>query len=275
MLNVTTLKANKNTDMLTYAQAKEHLLKSSRTAFVLFQRDLATSGARSFLGLGWDFINPLIIAFFFWLLFQARSLNFESGGLPFGIYLIVGVVAWQQFAISLMQSVSLIKRARVIMGSIPVQATTLMLKELLSGFYGLGFRIVIIIGFAILGRQAFSIDMLLAIVPLSFLLLLALSVGFFMSAFNIIASDTEEIAKIGLLGLFYFSGVIFPLDQIGSIGEVLGRLPAAMLMEIMRARLSGGEVSLVTELSLYAGITMFFLVATYVCVIGVRFMRRG
>lgn len=78
-----------------------NIVKNRRLMFSLAKNDFKTKFAGSYLGIIWAFIQPVVTILVYWFVFQVGLRSPGDSGVPFVLYLTVGIVPWFFFADSL------------------------------------------------------------------------------------------------------------------------------------------------------------------------------
>lgn len=238
---------------------------------VLAYRDYRVRYAQTYLGFAWAFIQPLAMLVVFVLVF-AKAAGVDTSPIPYPLFAMAGMAAWNYFAFVMGQS-----------GNSIISAQGMIQKVYFP-------RLIIPLSKAIVGLVDFAISFLLILVlmvwyeyppspmlwALPFFLLMtlvaALGTGIWMSALTIRYRDLQHVVPfIVQFGLFltpaaYPAGLV--ISKLPVWGVVLYYLnPMAGVVEGFRWSLLGGPPPVV-----YAWIS--FLMMVVILVMGLIWFRK-
>lgn len=227
-------------ELLTDAWRSRHLL--SRLGIRVIVKGYV--GAR--LGRAWLFLRPTLSIFAMGLLFGA-VLNAPSDGVPYVLFLLVGMTSWmaiERFVFWSTRSFDVYRRVvrnlHVPMLTIPLASATPAVLEL-----GVMATLTMLTTLWLLAADGtFYLDLrpatLLVPVGLGLALLLAFSVGVWLSALNARARDVRITLRYFLMVWLYSTPVIYSLDALPASWQFLGTInPAVAPVEIVKWGLLG------------------------------------
>lgn len=201
------------------------LYQSRYMATRLVIRDIKSDYAKSFLGLIWDLVDPLVLGFIFYCLMRTRVITPGPTGMPYPMFIIYGLLLYATFMESAMKMIQLVHNAKALLAQLKLPPEALILSVILRVLFNSVFRITVMLFFALLlsagelepGLQAFS--------PLGFIKFLALyptiilagaSIGLLLAPFNAVFSDVGTALRIALGPYRYLSPVLWPLPATGA-----------------------------------------------------------
>lgn len=167
----------------------------------------------SALGYLWSLLKPL---FLFTILYVVFTMILGIGeGIPaYGVYKLIGVLLWSFFSESTNRSVTSITGKSSLIRKISIPKYLVVLASVLNSFTNFLLSSVIIIIFMIVVPDVevtFSMFPLLLLLVVQ-LFVIATSISFILSAMFVRFRDISYIWEVIAQGLFYGSGVIFPLQ---------------------------------------------------------------
>lgn len=176
--------------------------------WVFAKRDLQVKYSQTFLGLTWTIIQPLtaliIYTFFFGFL-----LNWETGGIPYAIYVLSGLLGWNFFSyianagtFGLQESAHLIKKIYFPKSIIPLSKMTFALIEL-------GISMVLLLPLLLYFGQSISWKIVFLPLVLIYNIALGLSFVFWISIFAYKKRDVLHLVPFILHFGIWFSPVFF------------------------------------------------------------------
>ncbi|PWT70506.1 MAG: phosphate ABC transporter permease [Chloroflexi bacterium] len=223
--------------------------------FFLAWRDVKVRYKQTIIGVVWVLLQPLAMVSVFWLLF-GRIAQLPSDGIPYPLYVLVGLIPWQFFSRVIGESTnSLITDQRLITRVyfprlvVPIATTLTALVD-----FGLAMCLVIVlmIWFGAVPGAA------LLFLPIAILLMLlaAMGVGFWLSALNVEYRDVMHAVPFLVQFWFFVTPILygtsilpdswrwlFALNPVTSVVEsfhwcLLGTIPMDATILIMSAALA-------------------------------------
>ncbi|QJX00485.1 ABC transporter permease [Frigoriglobus tundricola] len=179
---------------------------------MLAVRDLKVKYRQAVIGVAWSVIQPLATALIFVLLFGLLGNTPAAGGVPYGVFVLPGVVLWQLFAGSVGQMTGCLVANQNLIGKVYFPRLVLPLAVLVAALVDFAVGLAVVGGvFAVYGVvPAWT----LVFAPLFVLLgsVSALAVGAWMSALNAIYRDTGFAVPFALQIGFFLSPVVYATD---------------------------------------------------------------
>lgn len=177
----------------------------------LVRKDLRTRYKGSALGFLWTFVNPLLQLVVYTIVFSTvMRINIDK----FYMFLFVGLIPWIFFANSLQVSAGAILSNKNLVKKIYFPREILPLSVVTSGLMNLLFSFIIVFVALIISKIgiAKAIVYLPIVIMVEYVFTLGLS--FLVSALNVYFRDLEHILGILIMGWFYFTPLIFPVEMI-------------------------------------------------------------
>lgn len=230
--------------------------------FYLIVRDFLSEYKRSFIGMGWVLISP-VLAIASWVLINYTSvLNPGELDIPYPVYVLVSTMVWGLF-IGIYQSVSNIFFESVSFGfDVKCHRQVLIAKQIVLHF--LNFAIGLFFLFATLVYYGIYPSWAAVLCPLALLplILLGSGVGLFISVFSVVLPDSKRWIDFGMQLLMFVTPVIYsPKVDNPVIREIIRYNPLSYLVNWARATLVGGgfEDPGKFSLSVLASLLIFLL----------------
>jgi lipopolysaccharide transport system permease protein len=115
-------------------------LKDARElSWRLFVRDWSAQYRQSVFGILWSFLPPVVTGLIFIFLQSRNVVNFGPTDIPYGLYVMVGVVLWQLFTESVNAPLKSVTAAKPLLVKISFPREAVVL----SCFYMVGFNAVL------------------------------------------------------------------------------------------------------------------------------------
>lgn len=203
----------------------------------LLARELRERYQGSLLGAGWLVLLPLaqlaVLAWVFSALLPARA---TSAGLPFPIFLALGLFPWLLFANAVQRATSTYLDHAGWIARVPLPATTYVHARLLASMLvdGLALLLVLLVLIAF-GLRPEPLGLLAAACGLVVLLLAALALARIAALLQVFAKDTAAVVG-QCIGLgFFLSPVLYERAQLpAATAAVLAWNPLAAPIEAVR-----------------------------------------
>ena len=241
-----------------------------RELFYFFTwRDIKVKYKQTSLGILWALLQPLGMMLLFTLIFS-RTLKFDTGTLPYPVFVLAGLILWNLFQSSVSHAgESMIQHAAIIK-KIYFPRLIIPGSSVLVAFFDFLMGLAVFLLFCVAYKQPlhwYSIPYFIAGILL--LLLAAFGTGTFLAALNVKYRDFRYTIPFLLQLLFFSAQVIYPAQLITSpyLKYALALNPVNASIELFRCGLTGQSPD---SLLLTAG-----LIITVVAVIaGLYFFRK-
>ena len=235
---------------------------------ILIYRDLQIRYAGTWLGYLWTLLDPLAMAFIYWLVFTQIIGAKNIGEQPYILFLLTGILSWTWFNGSVTDSArSLVVESKMVR-SIAIPRYLWVIKSI--GAKGteflLAFPILIIITLITQAKVNFEIFWILFAIVLQFLLLSG--IGLILAPLTVLARDTSNLLRILLRMMFYLTPIIYGISDIPEKYQILSYFnPMTGIISMYRAGF-WAEPNLVTA------VIFSTIISVYIFIIGVVFFKR-
>lgn len=194
--------------------------ESRYMAYRLAAKGIKAQYAKSVFGMLWDLVDPLVLGLIFYALMKFRVIQPGDTGMPYAIFVIYGLLLYQTFMESLLQTVNIFAQSKGLLTHVKLPPEALIMSiGYRMAFFSL-FRIVVMLVFSLVLYGVAQAEGLNSFSPLGFLFFLALypvvilwgmAFGLFLAPFNVIYNDVGRVTRIVLNPLRYLSPVIWPI----------------------------------------------------------------
>jgi lipopolysaccharide transport system permease protein len=230
---------------------------------VLAWRDLRVRYAQTFLGFSWAIVQPVITLIIFTLVF-GRFVKVDTGGIPYPVFALCGMVSWTYFAFVMGQSGNSIIGAQEMIKKIYFPRLVIPLSKAVVGL--VDFLIAFFLLIVLLMYYRVPVSSNLVILPFFLLLtvLSSLSAGIWLSALSIRYRDFQHITPFLVQVGLYATPIAYPgeivIDTLPDWGVFLFYLnPMAGIVEGFRWSILGhGGLHAVSYISYGVVIVLFF-----------------
>jgi len=235
---------------------------------ILIYRDLQIRYAGTWLGYLWTLLDPLAMAFIYWLVFTQIIGAKNIGEQPYILFLLTGILSWTWFNGSVTDSArSLVVESKMVR-SISIPRYLWVIKSI--GAKGteflLAFPILIIITLITQASVNLEIFSIVFAIILQFLLLSG--IGLILAPLTVLARDTSNLLRILLRMMFYLTPVIYGVSDIPERFQILSYFnPMTGIISMYRA-------GFWAEPNLITAVIFSTIISLTIFVIGVTFFKR-
>ncbi|MFM7139535.1 MAG: ABC transporter permease [Actinomycetes bacterium] len=235
---------------------------------ILIYRDLQIRYAGTWLGYLWTLLDPLAMAFIYWLVFTQIIGAKNIGEQPYILFLLTGILSWTWFNGSVTDSArSLVVESKMVR-SISIPRYLWVIKSI--GAKGteflLAFPILIIITLITQASVNLEIFWIVFAIILQFLLLSG--IGLILAPLTVLARDTSNLLRILLRMMFYLTPIIYGVSDIPERFQILSYFnPMTGIISMYRA-------GFWAEPNLITAVIFSTIISLTIFVIGVTFFKR-
>ena len=185
----------------------------------LTSREIKRKYARSFLGIIWSVLNPLLTMIVMTMIF---SYMFKKSIVNFPVYYLTGSTFWTLFSTATNTSVSSLVDNRTLLMKVKLPKQTFVLSRIYTALVNFGYSLIafalIVLIYVLRGKMVINATMLLLPFDVFFTLLFAIGVAFVLSIVYVFFADVKYLYSVLLTLWLYVSAIFYPID----------RLPAAI-----------------------------------------------
>ncbi len=214
----------------------------SRQFFFLLRqltgRELKRKYARSYLGVIWSVLHPLLSMVILSLIF---SQLFRRTIDHYPIYYLTGYILWQAFTGATNASITTLADNKALLLKIHFPIELFVLARVYTAFVQLGYSLIAYGTMLALFRIPLQWSMLIAPLLILFLFGFALGISYLLSAAYLFFGDIKYLYSVALTLWMYCSAIFYPVDQLeGPIRWIIEENPLFLFISTMRnAVLSG------------------------------------
>ena len=242
------------------------------TGYRLARKDIKSNYSKSYLGIFWDFLEPIALSIIFIFLHKSKFLSTEDLSMSYSIFVIFGLLMWQIFNDTFNKSIEIVNSFKTLLSQLNVSPEALVL----SIVWRMGFNSV----FAIFALLIFSCAMneisipgiIVFILFFPIIILMGLSMGLFLAPFNTLNSDIGSFMKIVLRVLFFTSAILFPMPKEGILHAFSTINPLIYIFENMRYIAVGHNVDWTGFISVSIGIFVLLAVSFYIFHVSIKIL---
>jgi len=230
--------------------------------YLFFWRDIKTRYKQSYLGVVWIVLSPLVSTAIYSVLLGYLA-RFPSDGLPYPLYVLVGITAWQFFSRSLNGVSTSLADQQVLINKIYFPRVIAPLSSILSAAFDFGIMLALIFAAMLVLGIYPGPRTLLAFAFIAQMALLALGIGLVLTGLGAVMRDVRVVLNLVLQVWYFASPIIYPVQIVPPKLITYYYLnPLAPLMQGFRWAMLGGSVQPppLWSIGLSALVTLIFLI---------------
>lgn len=215
-----------------------------RELFYIFAwRDIKVRYKQTILGIAWALLQPITSMFIFTVFF-GKLAKIPSDGLPYSLFVLVGLVFWGFFSGTLTHASNSLVENEGIIKKTYFPRLILPLSAIATGLVDFGISFILLLSIAFYFGHVPSL-LSLVIIPLGLVIssLGAAGLGLFLAAFNVKYRDVRYILPFFIQTLIFLTPVIYPLSIVGLSNRlVIAINPIAGVIESARQVIGGSTI---------------------------------
>jgi lipopolysaccharide transport system permease protein len=234
--------------------------------WVLARKDFHVRFKRATLGVLWAVAVPALQATV--MVFVFSHFIHTKSHIPYGAYVLSGILAWSYFLSTLPAGVTSIVDGAALTDKVWFPRAILPLVPCLSGLVGLGISmILLLIGTPILGAH-FGLRILLLIPACLLLVTFTASIALVTSALQVYFRDVRFIVSALLMVWLYATPIMYPETAVGSLGPYLDFNPMTGVIALFHLAILGPVQPL------HRAVIVSLITTVALLVIGIEAQRR-
>lgn len=242
----------------------------SQYAFVIRQltsREIKRKYARSYLGIVWSVLNPLlsmaVLSLIFSQLFRRSIENYP-------VYYLTGYILWQMFTGATTAAMTTLVDNKPLLLKVKFPMDLFVLTRVYTALINLGYSLAAYVVMLAVFRIAPKWTMLLSPVIILLLFLFSLGISYMLAAAYVFFGDVKHLYTVALTLWMYCSAIFYPVEQLqGFIRVVIQNNPLYVYIHCMRGAVMTGELPGGTEW------LQMVLWGAGVCLLGVMVFRKN
>lgn len=225
-------------------------------------KELKVKYKNSALGFFWSLLNPLLQMLVFTFIF---SFVFRAGVKDFPIFFLTGFLPWNFFAFSLTRATaSIIENANLIK-KVYFPREIIPLSIILANLVNFALELLVLFVFLIIYGYNFLpfFPLLLFAIVLEVLMMSGFS--FALASSTVYFRDLQQLINILLMVWFYGTAVIYPINMVPAVGQVLVKYvnPVTSLIMLYREALYNLNFPHLSVVLYATATSVFIFVAGY------------
>ena len=225
----------------------------------LVARDLKVRYRRSFLGIVWTMLQPLLTMGVLYLVFSSFfHSTFDLYG--YQVYVLAGILFWNFFSQSIVASMNSLRGNAAILRKLPVPTAVFPTATVISGLVNLLLALVPLV--IIMFFSGHPLTPALFFLPVAILLagIFTLGAGLALSPLSVFFSDVTELVSVGLTLLMYLTPIFYPMAIVpAKVRWAVHYNPVRSILEIFRDPIYFGKVPPLQHVALALGVSLVAL----------------
>jgi lipopolysaccharide transport system permease protein len=233
--------------------------------FLFVKRDFVSIYKQTILGPLWFFIQPIITALTFTVIFGNLA-KISTDGLPQILFYMCGITLWNYFADTLTKTADTFSSNANIFGKVYFPRMIVPLSVVVSNLIKLGIQFLLFLGiwiYYLVQSDLIHPNKMLALIPFLIILIgfMALSFGIIISSLTTKYRDLKFLVTFGIQLMMYASPIVYPLSIVPDKYKwIIVANPVTSIIETFKyAFLGVGEFSW-----LYLGYSTLFTIVLFV-----------
>ena len=208
---------------------------------LLIKRDFITKYRKSFLGVLWSLLNPLLLMLVMTLVFS-YLFRFEIENFP--VYLLSGQTIFNFFKESTTLAMSSVIMNESVIKKIYMPKYMYPLSKVVSSIVNLAFSLIAVLIVILFTGAPFYWTMLLIPLPIIYIFMFSLGVSMLVSSLAVFFRDLTYLYEIFITLLMYLSAIFWPVDILkgGILENVIGLNPMYQFIVYFRQLVYWGTV---------------------------------
>ncbi|MFZ2620995.1 MAG: ABC transporter permease [Minisyncoccia bacterium] len=228
-------------------------------------RDLKVRYKQTFIGVAWAIFQPFITMVVFSVFFGGLA-KMPSDGVPYPIFVYVGLLFWQFFSSALGDTSSALTSNQAIITKVYFPRLILPVSSVITKLIDFAVATIILIGLMFYYGYVPHLSGLL-ILPLLLIITFMASVGsgLFLSAINVKYRDVRYVLPFFIQILMFLTPVIYPASIAGKYSWILALNPMMGVIQSARAAILGtAPINWILISISLAGTTVLMIFGVYV-----------
>lgn len=224
------------------------LLDSRELAKRIFVRDIKAQYRRSFLGIFWAFVPPLVMAGGLLMARRSGVINIGDTAIPYAAYVILGMIIWQTFTESLMAPLDVLDKNKAVLVKLNFPREALLLAKLYEILFSLSIKTILAL--AVFIWFDLHVDIKLVFVPFAMLsvIVFGLFIGNMLVPIGGLYTDIASTLRVVTGFWLFLTPVVYPTPNAGLFGLIVNFNPLTHLVVTTREL---ATASAVTNLSAF------------------------
>lgn len=189
----------------------------------LTAREIKRKYARSYLGILWSVLNPLlsmaVMSMIFSTIFKRNIENFP-------IYYLTGTILWSMFTMATNTAMTALVDNKSLLLKVKLPMEIFPLSRSVTALVNFGYSLIAYVVMLLVFRISFQPEMLLLLLYALGLFLFSVGMGYFLSILYVLFGDIKHLYSVLLTLWMYASALFYPVESTsGLMQEIIIRNP--------------------------------------------------
>lgn len=198
----------------------------------LVSREVKRKYARSYLGIVWSVLNPLmsmaVLSMIFSTIFNRSIENFP-------IYYLTGSILWSLFSEATNSAMTALVDNKSLLMKVKLSKQTFVIARMLTALTNFGYTCVAYVFMLIIFRVRPSLCILLFPLVVVCIMLFSAGIGFMLAVFYVFFADVKYLYSVLLTLWMYMSAVFYPVDRLSDTMQwIIRKNPVYNYIEFAR-----------------------------------------
>lgn len=184
--------------------------------YELVKKNIKLKYRRSYLGILWTLIEPLLTMMVLTLVFGTL---FGRDDKTFPIYVLCGRLLFSFFSSSTKAGLKAVSGNAAMIKKVYVPKYIYVIADIISNFVTFLISLIVLVGVGIALKVRPTIYILEAVLPIAILLLMSLGTGLILATLDVFFRDVEYIWSVVTMLLSYASAIFYPTTRVVGTGN--------------------------------------------------------
>lgn len=177
-------------------------------------REVKRKYARSYLGIAWSVLNPLLTMAVMSMIF---STIFKRSIENYPIYYLTASLFWQLFSGATQSAMTALVDNRSLLLKVKLTKQSFVIARIFTALTNFGYSCVAYVLMLLIFKVEFSIYMLLFPIDVLFMLLFSMGIGYALCILYVFFADIKYLYSVFLTLWMYMSALFYPVDNLSDI----------------------------------------------------------
>lgn len=218
----------------------KNFLRYKYLLFELVKKNIKLKYRRSYLGILWTLIEPLLTMMVLTLVFGTF---FGKNDPKYPVYILCGRLLYSFFSSASKAGLKSISNNSSMIKKVYVPKYIYVLATILSNFITFVISLIVLVGVGAVLKVEPTVYMFQAVVPLAILFVFTLGLGLILSTLNVFFRDIEYIWSVATMLIMYASAIFYETDRVINTGNgwIFDINPVYMCIANFRSAILYGE----------------------------------
>jgi lipopolysaccharide transport system permease protein len=184
--------------------------RASDLAWQLFIRDLRAKYRQTAFGYVWAILPSLAIAAIWIFLRSSKIINIESPGVPYGAFVVIGILLWQSFLDALFQPMNSLQVSKDMLAKVNFPREAIIMGSLGQVAFNSLLRLIVIAGVMVVFQLPWHSTILLAPLGMLAVMLLGTAIGLVLLPLGGLYNDVENGLRVIAQFGFFLTPIVYP-----------------------------------------------------------------